>query len=583
MTLRNLLLGLAAACAAGTGALVLAGETLIVRTAAARLEAATGRPWSMGGAALSLWPVGVTLRDVATKTDLGPAGPGSLTIDAVRLGGTVRGLLAGGPDEVEIVRPVLRWPAQWWREAGPVREAAPPPSPGPLPRRIAVRDGSLALTEAGRIVAALDGISATAQPRGDGHAVTLAGQVGGARGTCDLTVAPAERAPGPATETPVAIAFSCRAPLLSDAPLAGTADATLSGASLTLARLSGSLGPDRFIGGVLVDLAQKPFVRLDLGFEALSLGTPPAAGRPSDRNPSGLAAMPDLAGLRLFDGRLRLRAAALAVGQTRLGEVDLDLRLADGSVDATLAPASLHGGQVRGRLATTIPAAPDDAPRHALTVELTRARALPLLSGLAGFSLLDGTASATLDLRGAGRDGTAIRRSLSGKAALLVENGRLVGIDIPGVVQSMAARVSSADTTTFDRLSLRFQLQDGRAATEELALAGPLVTAAGSGAVDLGERSLSFRIEPRLTRAAARSLPRLLDVSLPVIINGTWDAPQIHVDLAGLMNDGQLARGLESVGTDLLGGRNGGVGGLLDMLMPQEGAGRSSPRRQGRP
>jgi AsmA protein len=276
--------------------------------------------------------------------------------------------------------------------------------------------------------------------------------------------------------------------------------------------------------------------------------------------------------LRLFDGRARLRAASLAVGQTRLGEVDLDLRLTEGAVEATLAPASLHGGQVRGRLATMVPATPDEAPRHALQLELTRARALPLLSGLAGFTLLDGTASATLDLRGGGRDLAGIRRSLSGSAALLVENGRLNGVDIPGVVRSMAGRLSAADTTAFDRLSLRFQVQDGRATTQELAFAGPLVTAGGSGVVDLAEKSIAFRIEPRLNRAAARNLPRILDVSLPVIINGAWDAPQIHVDLAGLTGEGGVSQGLRDIGSGLLGGNAGGVGGLLDALMPAEGA-----------
>jgi len=392
----------------------------------------------------------------------------------------------------------------------------------------------------------------------------------------------------------VAVAFTCRAAALAAAPLAGTADAALAGAALSLARLSGGLGPDRFGGSVLVDLSQKPFVRLDLGFDALSLASP-----------QGTGAVPDLAMLRLFDGRLRLRAGSLAAGQTRLGDVDLDLRLTEGAVEATLAPATLQngqtssgqtsggqtsggqtsGGQVRGRLATTVPAAPDDMPRHALQLELTRARALPLFSGLAGFTLLDGTASASLDLRGTGRDVDGVRRSLSGKASLLVENGRLVGIDIPGVVQSMAAQISSADTTSFDRLSLRFELKDGRAATQELALAGPLVTAGGSGVVDLTAQRVAFRIEPRLTRAAARNLPRLLDVSLPVLINGPWDAPQIQVDLAGLLGDGKLSRELGAIGGGLLGGgRNGGLGGLLDSLMPAEGAGRPGmPRGRPRP
>ncbi|RVU14953.1 AsmA family protein [Methylobacterium oryzihabitans] len=584
MRLRNLLLILAAGGVAGAAALLVAGEGLIVRAAAGRLEAATGRSWVVGGAGLSLRPAGLVLYDLATETPPGPVGRARLTIEAVRFTAAALGLLAGEADEVELVRPALHWPAQWWRGDETLRGPALSPGHAPRVARLTVREGRIALTEGERTVAALDGLAVAAARQAGGYALTVAGRTDGTPVRCTLTTAPVDPPPVPVDPPPVpadpppvagrppgdaealAVTFSCRVPPVSGAPIDGAAEAVLTGSTLTLSRLSGSLGSDRFGGSALVDLARKPFVRLDLGFEALSVAAPPETGA------LGTAAV-----LRLFDGRMRLRAASLAMGRTRLDGVDLDLRLADGAVEAALAPAGLHGGRVQGRLAATLAAAPEDEPRHALLIELARVRALPLLSGLAGFSLVDGAATATLDLRAGGRDLAGIRRSLSGTAALLVENGRFNGADIPGMVQSMAARISAADTTAFDRLSLRFRIDDGRATTQDLAFAGPLVTAGGSGVVDLVERGLAFRIEPRLTGAAARALPRLFDVSLPILVNGPWDAPQVHVDLAGLMSDGRLQQGLGTLGTDLLGGRGGG---LLDALVPAEGAGRAAPRRR---
>ncbi|WP_128566561.1 AsmA family protein, partial [Methylobacterium crusticola] len=368
--------------------------------------------------------------------------------------------------------------------------------------------------------------------------------------------------PGPAAS----LAFTCRAPGAAAAALAGSADAAWRGAVLTLSRLSGTLGRNRFTGAVLADLAAKPFLRLDLGFETLAL----AAG------PPGASWRQDLTLLRLVDGRVLLRAADLAAGEVRLTGAALDARIADGTLEATLAPAGFYGGRVQGRLTTAVPASPAEAPRHALRVEITRARGLALLSAAAGFTLLDGATSATLDLRGAGRTPAEALPALAGEAALQIENGRLAGIDIPAVVQSLAARVggdprlAASDTTAFDRISARFQLRDGQAATRDLALTGPLVTASGSGTVDLAERAVSLRIEPKLTRAAARSLPRVLDLTVPVLINGAWDAPQVHVDLAGLLGDNDLASGLGALGTE-----------LLDALLP--GAGRPPPGPPGPP
>lgn len=580
MKLRVVFLLLLAGSVAAAGAAVATSSARIARAVEERLEAETGRPWTVaGGASLTLWPTfAVVVRDVGTRTAFADGSEARLDIAALRATGAPLDLLAGrGVREVEVERPRLRWPAEWWRVADPPARGqdAARPAPGPRPDLIRITDGSLALVEGDAVVASVEAVSAEARAEAGGFAVTARGRPGGA--TCEVAAAPGGAA------GPVPLDFTCRLPQFS-APLTGRADAGVQGAELTLSRLTGSLGTSRFAGAAVVDLTAKPFVRLDLGFEQLDL--------PPLRMEAGAG---DLTLLRSFDGRAKLRAGALRAAGLSANDVMVEAKLAGGTVEASLAPTALHGGQIRATLTSAL-AAPGPAPsRHALRLDLTQARSLPLLTAMAGFGLLDGTAGASLDLKATGATTAEIARSLAGEAVVTLENGRLNGIDIPGVVQSIASQISAdprlraSDATAFDRITARLRIADGQATTQDIALAGPLVTARGAGTIDLASRSIALRIEPKLTRSAARALPKLLDISLPVLITGSWDAPQVSVDLGGVLS-GQNLSGLGALGSSLLeGGEANPLGGMLDQIFPGAGRarapapGRTGPRRNAAP
>ncbi|ACA15468.1 hypothetical protein M446_0919 [Methylobacterium sp. 4-46] len=603
MKLRNLSLLLAAAGCLAVGVAASSGTAMIVRSAQERLAAETGRTWTVrGGASLSLWPrVAVVLRDVGTRTDYPGVGTASLDIASLRVTGAPLDLLAGRDlAAIEVERPVLRWPAEWWRAGAPAGAAAaagaapdPDPAPdpareqagpaghaghagsaGPRPERVRVTGGALLLVKGDTVVASVEDLSAEALARAGGYEVKAGGRTGGGAARCDVSVAPPEEGES------APLTFSCRVPGLGAEPLEGRADAALHGAALTLARLSAQVGAVPFTGAVVVDLTAKPFVRIDLAGGSLDL---PAAGGLGD-------ASLDPALLRSFDGRARIRLGALRAGGLSLTEALLDGKLTEGGIEAALTQGGLAGGQVRATLRSDIAreARGSAPPRHALHLDLTQVRSLPLLSAASGFALLDGTAGATIDLKASGSSQAELARSLSGEAAIQVENGRLTGIDIPGVVQSVAQQLSpdprlrSQDATAFDRISSRFRIADGRATTQDLALAGPLVTARGTGTIDLSARTLAFRIEPRLTRTAARALPKLFDVSLPVLIGGSWDAPQVSVDLGAVLN-GQTLSNLGALGSEMLeGGKANPLGGMLESLFGGGGGGGSrAPLRPG--
>ncbi|MGY2051591.1 AsmA family protein [Methylobacterium sp. JK268] len=627
MKLRTLSLLVAAAGCLVVGAVAATGSALVVRAVEAQLAAETGRPWTVrGGASLSFWPrFAVVVRDVGTSSDFPGVGRASLDIGSLRATGAPLDLIAGrGLREVEVEHPVLRWPSEWWRAgAAPAAQGSPtqgsaaqgsttqePPSPqapaaaeaspGPRPERVRVTGGALLLVDGETVTASVEDVTAEARPGEGGVSVTASGRTGGGAASCEIALAP------PAEGDAAPLTYRCRLPRFGDALLEGRADAARHGAVVTLSRLSGEVAgqradkagsraaPASFTGAVVVDLAAKPFVRLDLAAQALDLPAPgPAPDTGAAPAPGPGAPEIDPGFLRSFDGRARLRVASLRAGGLALSDLAVDGRLTEGAVEAALTQAGLAGGQVRGTFTSDIARENRGgaAPRHALHLDLTQVRSLPLLGAVSGFALLDGTAGAAIDLRATGTEREALARSLSGEAAIQVENGRLTGIDIPGVVQSIAQQLSpdprlrASDATAFDRISARFRIAEGRASTQDLALAGPLVTAKGAGTIDLAARSLSFRIEPRLTRSAAKSLPKLLDMSLPVTIAGSWDAPQVGVDLGAVLN-GQTLSNLGALGAEMLGngksGQGSPLGGMLDSFLGGGGGGGGAPAPRGR-
>ena len=135
----------------------------------------------------------------------------------------------------------------------------------------------------------------------------------------------------------------------------------------------------------------------------------------------------------------------------------------------------------------------------------------------------------------------------------------------------------------------------------------------GADAVDLEETGLPYEDGGALTRQAA-DLESIFDV--PVRVSGPWTNPSIQADLSGIAeNPGAAIQSLQDLGTNLLdrdkggnaldglgnalgdllgggsgsegeGGRNGGIGGLLDSFLPKPDTARpesGTPGRHTRP
>lgn len=559
-----LALGLAAIVAAAMILAVLAAGPMLSRLAEERLAAATGLSWRVSGSpGIAVEPsLTLVVRDLTARAALERGAEIRLDAPTVRVSGTLgEWRSARRLRRIELDGPVLVAPAEWWRFAPPA--PATTDVPDVTVDGLVVRNGAVRLAGEGAPATgpgAID-VEAIRDPRGT-FVLKASLRLGAEQVRVDATLGAEE--PGIGGGRP--LLFGLRSPGLPAGALEGTAHVSREGARVTLARLVGAAGGSRFTGAALVDLEAKPMVRLDLAFPSLVL----PRGIDAPALDAGTADM-----LRLFDGRASVFAASLDASGLRLTEVAADLRLTNGALAATLHRASAYDGQIKGSW-SVVPA----SAVHAVTAEVTDARMRPLLADLAGFTLLDGRGSGSVTLNGAGRSVGEVLRSLTGQATIDMRDGRLETIDLPALPRLLASQLPAmserrdADRTAFDRLAAHFRILDGRAATQDVTLEGPLVTATGAGVIDLPAGTIDMRIESRLV--ATGGVAKGLDLTVPVMIEGPLDAPRVRPDLAGVAAQG--LPGLDALGGLLADpkGLGKGLDGLLDGLL-QGGPG---PRRR---
>ena len=186
--------------------------------------------------------------------------------------------------------------------------------------------------------------------------------------------------------------------------------------------------------------------------------------------------------------------------------------------------------------------------------------------------------------------------NLDGTVFAVFRDGAIRGLNVAQMIRSLTSGTLSGwqenkqQATDLTQLSASFRIELGKATTSDINLVGPLVRVTGGGTVDLGEKSLALRVEPKLvmtTEGQGRATDPV-GLGIPVAIDGPWDEPRIYPDIAGILDnpDAAYAR-LKEMGKGLFGpnGALGGLGSNLPNGNPPNGnvTGRIGGRRRPRP
>jgi AsmA protein len=576
---------------------------LLVKPVSDRLEARTGYRLGVAGDAWLTFRPTLTFaaHDVSLASTAGAEPRERLATRGLQISLVWASLLSGRPEvsDVMITQPVVRVPLLRERVGLPVgraptRSVSDAGAAGRKLKidRIAVRDGTIVFASGhDSVESTIEHVDLTALLGGPDHAIEAQAQWDGH--PVKLTVKAFANVDGiDGQSIPVEFAFD--APGLLQ-PLSGAANMRMKGATLGINGLAGSIGEDRFAGWASVDFASKPFVKTDVDFRRLDLitATAPASaapngvnGRAEDQTISSKEHAFHLSGLNFVDADVRLSAAELKVDGLHMAPISVQATLQHGVLQASVSSSGLYGGQVEASFGLD---ASGQTPRGTGHAALTDVRAQPLLSDVADFHALDGRMRATMDAQAAGTSRSALLSSLAGSVELTIQDGQIRGINVARMVRDLANMTLSgwqenpAEQTDFAVLDARFRIADGRATTEDLRLASPLIRVSGSGSADLINQTLQFRLDPKVVMSlegqGGANDPAGLGV--PVIVEGSWSGPHIYPDIAGILQDPDTAYGkLRALGQGLRGKGEGGaavnsilqgLGSFLNSRKPDRG------------
>lgn len=220
---------------------------------------------------------------------------------------------------------------------------------------------------------------------------------------------------------------------------------------------------------------------------------------------------------------LRLSAGQAVAGATEVGPVAASLLVRDGRMLVEVGEAHLGEGMLEASLRAEI-ADGILSGAASLTADAFPAETAAALFGLSG---LTGTGQATVELAARGATWGDLVDGLSGSAAISLRDGAVEGIDLAALPRILAepAANPAGGATSFTQAEATFAVADGTISTDDLQIDGPGYALSLAGRVVLEAEA----IEARGVLILLGDPPS----DVPFLLNGAWDAPQLHPDLGG--------------------------------------------------
>lgn len=297
-----------------------------------------------------------------------------------------------------------------------------------------------------------------------------------------------------------------------------------------------------------------------------STGTSSSASGSSD---AGWSNEPiNMSGLKAVDADLALSANEILVQKIKIGASALHLGLNGGVLTANLSKLALYDGTGQGKLTLNGASA---MPQLAASFGISGVSAGPLLTDAAGFSRLEGKSAINFDITTSGRSQRAMVSALNGNGAMKFTNGAIKGINIAGLVRNVLGAATTgwqsggSQDTDFSELGGTFTITNGILSNNDLKMLSPLVRIAGSGTVNMPDKTLKYRIEPKLaaTLEGQGGNADVKGIEVPIIVEGPWASPRFRPDLQSMLSNPQNT--LDTINTI----KKEGGKGLLKSLMGQ--------------
>ena len=242
----------------------------------------------------------------------------------------------------------------------------------------------------------------------------------------------------------------------------------------------------------------------------------------------------DLNALSSTDLDMRLSAAKVTVGPTKLGRTAFGANLRGGALALSVGEAQVYGGIAKGSFGIARSDAIADVKAQ---FQFTDVDLQACASELFGINKLSGRGNLSVSLVASGASPFGLASSIDGTATLTGHDGAISGFNVEQLLKRLERRPLSGGgnfrngSTPYDNLTVSVKFNDGVATAEDIRLEGSSTRLTLTGTASVPTREYDLKGVASLT--SAPSGPPGFD--LPFVVQGPWDDPLVFPDPESLI------------------------------------------------
>jgi len=292
----------------------------------------------------------------------------------------------------------------------------------------------------------------------------------------------------------------------------------------------------------------KPDVTFNLAMDKIDLDRylPPPGEKKVEREVKTQSPPPekektDYTALRKLRVNGRLKVGELEVKNARMQDLDVTVSGENGVFILKPVNLNLYKGTVDAEGSLNVV---QDVPRTEVKLQSQGIEVSPLLKDVFKKDILEGTVLTRLDLTTQGNEANGIKRTLNGTGELIFNDGAIKGIDLARMIWNLKdafglTEKTKKPSTAFTELRVPFTVTDGVMNTSETSLKSPLIRIVAKGKVNLVEKTLNLRMEPKVvaTLKGQGDTEKRSGIMIPVNVTGTFSSPRFTPDLGGTFEE----------------------------------------------
>jgi len=253
----------------------------------------------------------------------------------------------------------------------------------------------------------------------------------------------------------------------------------------------------------------------------------------------------DLSWMKSIHMNGQLGIKSIKVKGLSMINIQVPLQLKNGILKLSGVKADLYQGKL---LSNATLNAQTITPSFSNKSELSGVNALPLSRDLLEKELISGIANLSFEIAGTGLDEKNIRAKTQGKGQFSFKNGAIQGVNIAQLIRrayttfkgQTLAESNEPNQTDFASLSGSFTLKDGLFNNPDLDLSSPLLRIQGKGDAQIIAETIDYHLTTSIVATldgqGGKPMTELNNISIPLLIKGTFQEPKFSLDMKSLFN-----------------------------------------------